>query len=779
MVLKKNSLYEAALEYHRGPNGPGKITITPTKAMVTQNDLALAYSPGVAAPCEEIAADPKTAFEYTARGNLVAVITNGTAVLGLGDIGPLAAKPVMEGKAVLFKKFAGIDAVDLEINEKDPDKLVEIIASLEPSFGGINLEDIKAPECFEIERRLKKKMKIPVFHDDQHGTAIIVGAAFINWLKYSGRKMKDVKLVTSGAGAAAMACVNLLVGLGLPKKNIVLSDREGVVYKGRNVGMDAEKIEFAVDTKHRTLKEIVKGADVFLGLSAPGVLDRAMVKSMADAPLIMALANPTPEIMPEEARAAKPNAVICTGRSDYPNQVNNALCFPFIFRGALDVGATTINEEMKLACVHAIAELTMAETSAEMSAVYGDIPLNFGPEYLIPKPFDSRLMLELPPAVARAAMKSGVATRPIKDFEAYQQSLEKHVFKSGQVMRPIYTRAAQDPKKIAFAEGEENRVLHAAQTIVDDGIGLPILIGREEVIAARIKKLGLRLKKGVDFELVNPESDTRYNDYWSTYHKLMGRKGVSPALAKQIVRTRNTVIAALMVHKNDADALICGTIGRYDRHFKYVTDVLGHAPGTNVYAAMNVMILSKGTFFLCDAFVNPNPTAHELCEMTLMAAEEVRRFGIEPKIALLSHSDFGSLDRPEAIKMREAVEMIRARAPHLEVEGEMTAAAALQEDVRAMMFPDSELKGQANLLIMPNIDAANITFHIMRAISDGITVGPLLLGSSRPAHILTPSVTSRGIVNAAAYASTSAQAMEKGDQAKGRGKVARIKKRRG
>jgi malate dehydrogenase (oxaloacetate-decarboxylating)(NADP+) len=778
MALKKDSLYQAALEYHRNPNGAGKIAITPTKALATQRDLALAYSPGVAAPCEEIAADPRTASEYTARGNLVAVITNGTAVLGLGDIGPLAAKPVMEGKAVLFKKFAGIDAIDIEIDERDTDKIVDIIASLEPTFGGINLEDIKAPECFEIEKRLKQRMKIPVFHDDQHGTAIIVGAAFTNWLKYSGNKIKNVKLVTSGAGAAAMACVNLLVALGLPKKNIIMTDRNGVVYKGRNEGMDPEKALFATDTKHRSLKEVIKGANVFLGLSGPGVLDKAMVKSMADAPLIMALANPTPEIMPEDARAAKPNAVICTGRSDYPNQVNNVLCFPFIFRGALDVGATTINEAMKLACVKALAALTMAEVSAEMTAVYGDSPLSFGPDYMIPKPFDSRLMLEMPIAVAKAAMESGVATRPIKDFDAYRETLEKHVFKSGQLMRPIYAKAALHQKRIAFAEGEETRVLHAAQTIIDDEIGRPILIGREEVITTRLKKLGLRMKKGVDYDLVNPEGDSRFNEYWTEYHSLTRRDGVTPALAKQIVRTRNTVIASLMVHKGDADAMICGTIGRYDRHLQSVTGVIGKAPGVKAYAAMNVMILNKGTFFICDAFVNPDPTAEEIAEMTIMAADEVRKFGIEPKVALLSHSDFGSINRPEAVKMRTATRLVKERAPTLEVEGEMTAAAALSEDVRQMMFPDSELKGQANLLIMPNIDAANVTFHIMRALGDGISVGPLLLGASKPAHILIPSVTSRGIVNAAAYACASAQALEESRPAAVKSKVTRLKKRR-
>ncbi len=775
MVLKKDKLYEAALEYHRGPNGAGKVSITPTKNLVSQYDLSLAYSPGVAAPCEEIAANPACASEYTARGNLVAVITNGTAVLGLGDIGPLAAKPVMEGKAVLFKKFAGIDAIDLEIDCKDTDKIVEIIAALEPSFGGINLEDIKSPECFEIERRLKARMKIPVFHDDQHGTAIIVGAAFTNWLKYANRDIKKVKLVTSGAGAAAMACVNLLVAIGLPKKNIILTDREGVVWRGRNVHMDAEKEQYAVDTPARTLKEVIGGADVFLGLSAPKVLTGDMVKLMADAPLIMALANPVPEIMPEEARAAKPNAVVCTGRSDYTNQVNNALCFPFLFRGALDVGATTINEEMKLACVKAIAELALEEPTAEVSALYGEDALQFGPEYLIPKPFDSRLILRLPPAVAQAAMDSGVATRPIADFEAYGESLLKYVFKSGQLMRPIYDRAAANPKRIAFAEGEDTRVLHAAQTAVDEGFAKPILIGREEVILRRIKKLGLRMKKGVHFELVNPESDARYNDYWATYHQLMERKGVTPAIAKQMVRTRNSVIAALMVYKEDADALICGTVGRFDRHFKYVTDILGHAPGTETYASLAVMIINKGTFFLCDPFVNHDPTPEQLCDMTLMAAEEVRRFGITPKVALLSHSDFGSAERAETIKMRKATQLIKECSPGLECEGEMTASAALDEEVRAMMFPNSELKGQANLLIMPNMDAANITFHMLKTLSDGIAVGPLLLGTTKPAHILIPSVTARGIVNATAYASATAQMRENEDPNKSRLKVTRLK----
>ncbi|MDD9901578.1 MAG: NADP-dependent malic enzyme [Alphaproteobacteria bacterium] len=777
--MKKDALYHDALDYHRTPGGPGKIEIVPTKALATQRDLSLAYSPGVAAPCVEIAENPDTARDYTARGNLVAVITDGTAVLGLGDIGPLAAKPVMEGKAVLFKKFADIDAVDIEIDEKDPDKIVDIIASLEPTFGGINLEDIKAPECFEIEKKLKERLNIPVFHDDQHGTAIIVGAAFTSWIKWSGRKMKDVTLVTSGAGASAIACVNLLVALGLPKKNIILTDRKGVIYKGRNEGMDPAKTSFAADTKARTLKDALKGADVFLGLSGPGVLDGATVKTMGKAPLLMTLANPTPEIMPEEARKAKPDAVICTGRSDYPNQVNNVLCFPFIFRGALDVGATTINEEMKVACVNALTELAMTEAPPEVAALYAGAELTFGPEYLIPKPFDPRLITELPPAVAKAAMDSGVAARPIKDFDAYYRKLEKNVFKSGQLMRPIYARAAQNLKRLAFAEGEEPRVLHAAQNIVDDGIAKPILIGREDVILNRIKKDGLRLKKGKDFELINVESDPRFNDYWQTYHRMMERKGVTPPMAKQLLRTRNTIIAALMVHKDDADAMICGTIGRYNKHFSHIADILGKSPDVSAFSTLTALILNSGTYFLSDAFVNKNPTAEEIRDMTLLAAEEVKRFGITPKVALLSHSDFGSQTTPEASKMALAAQMVKDAAPDLEVEGEMTAYAALNEDVRNSMFPHSELKGAANLLIMPNIDAANITFHMIKALSGGITVGPLLLGARKSAHVLIPSVTARGIVNAAAYACYRAQAIEEESAKKGKvktkGKVTRLK----
>ena len=757
MTESKDSLYEAALEYHKAPGGSGKISITPTKALATTRDLSLAYSPGVAAPCQEIAANPLKASDYTARGNLVAVITNGTAVLGLGDIGPLAAKPVMEGKAVLFKKFAGIDSIDIEIDEKNIDKIVDIIASLEPSFGGINLEDIKAPECFEIERRLKERMKIPVFHDDQHGTAIIVGAAVTNWLKLSGRKAEKVKLVCSGAGAAAIACLNILTGLGISKKNILVGDKVGLIYKGRNEGMDSQKEQYAQETSLRTMREAIKGADIFLGLSGPGALDREMVASMAKAPLILALANPTPEIMPEDARAAKPDAVIATGRSDYPNQVNNALCFPYIFRGALDVGATAINEEMKQACVKALASLTMAAASAEVAALYGDTPLKFGSEYLIPKPFDSRLILELAPAVARAAMDSGVATRPIADFKAYRQQLEKHIFKSGQLMRPVYTRAASDPKRIAFAEGEDPRVLHAVETIVDDHIARPILVGREEVILERIKKLGLRLEKGRHFDLVNSQSDPRFDDYWHTYHDLMARRGVSPATAKHVVRTSNTVISSLLVYKDHADGMICGTMGRYNRHFRYMTDVIGFAPGVKSFAALSVLIHPKGTLFITDAYVNANPSAEQIAETTIMAAAEVRRFGIEPKIALLAHSDFGMREDGEASKMKEATRLIKDHAPELEVDGEMTADAAFSEEFRRQMFPGSTLTGQANLLVMPNIESANILLTSMKFLGDAIAVGPILLGTAKPAYILTPAVTSRGIINATALASLSAQ----------------------
>lgn len=755
--MSKDRLYQSALEYHMHPNGPGKITINPTKALVTARDLSLAYSPGVAAPCEEIAANPDKARDYTVRGNLVAVVTNGTAVLGLGDIGPLAAKPVMEGKAVLFKKFAGLDSIDIEVDEKDVDKLVDIIASLEPSFGGINLEDIAAPECFEVEKRLRERMKIPVFHDDQHGTAIIVGAAFTNWLHLSGRDIKKVKLVASGAGASALACLNMLVSLGLPQENIFVTDRTGVVYKGRNEGMDVYKAAFAQETELRTLVEAIKGADVFLGLSGPNVMSKAMVKSMNDAPLIMALANPVPEIMPEDVRAVSPDAVIATGRSDYPNQVNNVLCFPFIFRGALDVGATTINEEMKHACVKALARLARAEVGAEVARVYNDETLEFGPEYIIPKPFDPRLVVELPMAVAQAAMDSGVATRPIEDFAAYRDRLRGYVFKSGQLMRPVYAKASHSPKRVVFAEGEEFRVLHAAQTIVDDGMAFPILIGRESVILERIRRAGLRLKPGKNFELINNEFDPRYDEYWQTYYQLRARSGITPAIAKTHVRTRDTLIGALMLHKDEADAMICGTIGRYNAHFENIIHTVGLRKGISNAAALNVLIMPTGTFFICDAYVNPDPTAEEISEMVMLAVEQIRHFGITPRVALLSHSNFGSHDYPSAQKMRHAARLIREQNPDFEVDGEMAADTALSERIRDLIFPDCGLTETANLLVMPNIDAANISFNMLKVLSDAVVIGPLLLGTKKPAHILTPSVTARGIVNATAVATVGAQ----------------------
>ncbi|MGZ9107673.1 MAG: NADP-dependent malic enzyme [Micavibrio sp.] len=752
----KDNLRDAALEYHRLPS-PGKISIVPTKAMATQRDLALAYSPGVAFACEEIEKDPLKALDYTSRGNLVAVISNGTAVLGLGDIGALASKPVMEGKAVLFKKFANIDSIDIEIDEKDPDKLIEIIASLEPSFGGINLEDIKAPECFKVERALRERMKIPVFHDDQHGTAIIVTAAIKNWLHLKGRKIEDIKLVANGAGAAAIACLNLLVTAGMPKKNIIVCDRKGVVYKGRKEQMDEEKEKFAVDTNLRTLTEALEGADIFLGLSAAGALKGEMVKNMAKAPLIMALANPTPEIMPEEAREAKPDAIICTGRSDYTNQVNNVLCFPFLFRGALDVGATAINEEMKRACVEAIAGLARREATAEVAAVYSDENLEFGPEYLIPKPFDPRLIVELPIAVAKSAMESGVATRPITDWDAYREKLQSYTYRTSMVMRPIFARAKLDPKRVVYCEGEEERVLRAVQMVLDDGIAKPILIGRKEVIETRVKRLGLRMKIGKDFELIDPEYDPRYREYWTDYHAIMERRGVNPALARTVLRTDFTVIGALMVRRGDADAAICGTIGRYKQHLKNVVDIIGLSPGVETAAAMNALILPRGTYFICDTQINPTPSVAQLSEVTLLAAHEVYRFGIKPKVALLSHSNFGSHDDESACRMRDALIEIRNRAPELEVDGEMHADDALSEIIRQTSMPNSTLRGAANIMIMPNVDAANIAFNMLRVLGEGISIGPILLGTAMPMHILTPSVTPRGILNMTAFACVDAQ----------------------
>ena len=749
-----DDLRESALEYHRLPT-PGKLTITPTKPLANQRDLALAYSPGVGYACEAIKADPGEAANLTARGNLVAVVTNGTAVLGLGAIGPLAAKPVMEGKGVLFKKFSGIDVFDIEIDERDPDRLVEIIASLEPTFGAINLEDIKAPECFEVEEKLKERMNIPVFHDDQHGTAITTAAAIRNGLRVVDKDIADVTLVCSGAGAAAMACLDLMVGLGMRREHITVLDSKGVIHTGRE-GLDRRKASYARETAARTLEEAIDDADIFLGVSGPGILKPAMVKKMAARPLILALANPDPEILPEEVQAVRADAVIATGRSDYPNQVNNVLCFPFIFRGALDVGATTINDEMKLACVEAIADLAMQESSDVVVAAYGGMPLQFGPDYLIPKPFDPRLITEIAPAVARAAMESGAATRPIEDFEAYKLRLSQFVFQSGLVMKPIFEQARAHPKRIVYAEGEQERVLRAVQSVVDEGLAEPILIGRRKVLEMRIDRLGLRLRPDEDFEICDPEDDPRYREYWTLYHSLMERKGITPDQARNIVRTRNTVIAALMVYRGEADAMLCGIDGRYHRQLNHVESVLGRRPGVRNLAAMSALIVNKGTYFLCDTYVNQDPTAQQIAEMTILAADEVRRFGIAPKVALLSHSSFGSSNSESAVKMREALKLIEARDPGLEVEGEMHGDAALSESIRNRIFPNANLQGRANLLIMPTLDASNIAFNLLKVMNEGVSVGPILLGTTRPAHILTPSVTTRGLINMTALAAVEA-----------------------
>ena len=745
---QRAALRKAALEYHEFPT-PGKISVTPTKPLSNQRDLALAYSPGVAAACEEIVEDVANSFRYTARGNLVGVVTNGTAVLGLGDIGPEASKPVMEGKAGLFKKFAGIDVFDIEINEKDPQKLVDIIASLEPTFGGINLEDIKAPECFFVERELRKRMKIPVFHDDQHGTAIVVGAGITNALKVVGKDIKKVKLVASGAGAAALACLDLLVDLGLPRENIWVTDLAGVVYEGRTELMDPDKAHFAQKTDLRTLAEVIDGADIFLGLSAAGVLKQDMVKKMADKPIIFALANPNPEILPELAKEVRPDVIMGTGRTDYPNQVNNVLCFPFIFRGALDVGATTITREMEVAAVHAVAELARQEQSDIVASAYGIQDLSFGPEYLIPKPFDPRLIVKIAPAVAQAAMDSGVAKRLIEDMDAYRQHLQQFVYHSGTLMKPIFSAARKVPmenKRIIFAEGEEERVLRAVQIVVDEKLASPILIGRPAVIAHRIERFGLRLREGVDFTVVNPEHDERFRDYWETYYKLMARKGVTPQYAKLEVRRRSTLIGAVMIHKGEADGMICGTVSTTAAHLRYIDQVIG---GTNcVYAAMNGLVLPGRQIFLTDTHVNVDPTAEQLAEITIMAAEELCRFGIKPKVALMSHSNFGSSEAPSAVKMRETLAILRERAPNLEVDGEMHGDAALDEKLRDSLVPDSTLKGEANLLVMPNIDAANIAYNLLKAAAgNNIAIGPILLGAKKPVHILTPSATVRRILN--------------------------------
>ena len=753
-MSEQDDFKQAALDYHR-LNPPGKIKVTATKPMLTQRDLALAYSPGVAHACEAIVADPREASALTARGNLVAVITNGTAVLGLGNIGPLAGKPVMEGKGVLFQKFAGIDVFDLEVAETDPDKLVDIIAALEPTFGGINLEDIKAPECFEVERKLRERMKIPVFHDDQHGTAIIVGAAMLNALHVLGKDIGSVKLATSGAGAAGIACLDMLVALGMKCENILVADKDGVLYKGRP-GLNPELERYARETEGRTLADIVRGADVFLGVSAGNVLSPAMVETMVERPVIFALANPTPEIDPALARQIRPNAIIATGRSDFPNQVNNALCFPYIFRGALDVGATTINEAMKRACVQAIAELARREASDLGSAYSGETP-RFGPDYLIPRPFDPRLLISLAPAVAEAAMASDVATRPLPDLAAYREQLSQFVYRTGLLMKPMFERARADLKRVVYAEGEEETVLRAVQTVVDERLAFPILIGRPGVIESRIKRLGLRLRPGLDFELTNPDEDPRFNDYWQLYHQLMARKGISPPAAKAIVRSRGTVIAALMVKRGEADAMLCGIVGRYNGKLKHVVEVLGLDPGVKSLSALSVVITPKGPFFFTDTHVQQEPSAEQIAESALQAAFRLRLFGITPKVALISHSNFGSVDSPSARKMAQALQIIMDRSPKLEADGEMHVDTALDPEIRERLMPHSRLDGSANLLVLPNLDAANTAYNLTRSMTDGIGIGPVLMGMAKPAHVLTPSATVRRVVNMTAIAAVEAQ----------------------
>jgi malate dehydrogenase (oxaloacetate-decarboxylating)(NADP+) len=754
------TLRQAALDYHEFPV-PGKLAVTPTKQLTNQNDLALAYSPGVAAACEEIAADPVNAFRYTARGNLVAVVTNGTAVLGLGAIGPLAAKPVMEGKAVLFKKFAGIDVFDIELDQRDPDKLIETIAALEPTFGGINLEDIKAPECFHIERALRARMKIPVFHDDQHGTAIIVGAAVINGLAVVGKALSQVKLVVSGAGAAALACVEMLVDLGLPVQNIWLTDLAGVVYRGRTELMDEEKARYAQETSARTLAEVIDGADIFLGLSAGGVLKPEMVAKMAPRPLILALANPNPEILPEQVKQVRDDAVIATGRSDYPNQVNNVLCFPFIFRGALDAGSTTITRSMEIAAVNALAELARQEHSDVVAQAYGIEELRFGPEYLIPKPFDPRLIVQIAPAVARAAMDAGVATRPIEDFDAYRQKLQQFVYHSGTLMKPVFGAARKldcSKSRVIYAEGEDERVLRAAQIAVDEKLARPLLVGRPAVIEKRIAQFGLRLKPGTHYDVVNTEDDPRYREYWQEYHALMARRGVTAQYAKLEMRRRTTLIAAMLLRKGEGDGMICGTISATGRHLEYIDAVIGKRAGVGTYAAMNALILPDRQVFLVDTHVNLDPSAEQLAEITTMAAAAIRRFGIEPKAALLSHSNFGSSDAPSALKMRAALALLRERAPDLEVDGEMHGDCALDEAMRRRILPSTTLSGAANLLVLPNLDSANIAYNLLKtAAGQNVAIGPILLGTARPVHILTPSTTVRRIVNMTALTVLEAQ----------------------
>jgi malate dehydrogenase (oxaloacetate-decarboxylating)(NADP+) len=756
---KRAELRRQALEYHEFPT-PGKVAIMATKQLTNQRDLALAYSPGVAAACEEIVADPVNAFRYTSRGNLVAVITNGTAVLGLGDIGPLAAKPVMEGKGVLFKKFAGIDVFDIEVNENNLDKLVDIIAALEPTFGGVNLEDIKAPDCFYVERKLRERLKIPVFHDDQHGTAIVVGAALLNGLKVLGKDIRKVKFVVSGAGAAALACLQLLVKLGLPRENVWVTDLAGVVYEGRAELMDPDKAQFAQPTAMRTLAEVIAGADVFLGLSAGGVLKPQMVAQMAPRPLIFALANPMPEIMPEEVKAVRDDAIMATGRTDYPNQVNNVLCFPYIFRGALDSGATTITLEMEIAAVHALADLAQAEASEVVAAAYAGATLSFGPEYLIPKPFDPRLMMRIAPAVAKAAADSGVALRPIEDFEAYRQKLQAFVYASGTTMKPIFTLAKRaQHKRVVYCEGEEERVLRAVQVVLDEGLARPTLVGRPDVIAQRCEKFSLRMVAGRDYDLVNTEHDHRYRDYWQTYHRMTERKGVTAQFAKIEMRRRLTLIGAMLLAKGEVDGMLCGTWGTTAMHLQYIDQVIGRREGVDTYACMNGVILPTRQVFLVDTHVNYDPTPEQLAEITVLAAEELKRFGVVPKAALLSHSNFGSSNQPSAVKMRDALALVRQRAPWLEIDGEMHGDAALDADYRRQLMPRGTLEGEANLLVLPNIDAANIAYNLLKtAAGSGIAIGPVLLGAAKPVHILTPSATVRRIVNLSALTVADANA---------------------
>ena len=752
-----DELSESALRYHRIPR-PGKIEVVPTKPLATQRDLSLAYSPGVAAACNEIVRDPATAAELTSRANLVAVVTNGTAVLGLGAIGPLAAKPVMEGKGVLFKKFANIDVFDLELAELDQERLVELVAALEPTFGGINLEDIKAPECFYVEQKLRERLSIPVFHDDQHGTAIIVGAAVQNGLSLVGKDIAKVKLVVSGAGAAALSCLGLLEKLGLPRENIWVTDIVGVVWKGRNELMDPWKERYARDTAARSLAEVIEGADVFLGLSAGGVLKKEMVARMADKPLILALANPNPEISPEDVNEVRQDAIVATGRSDYPNQVNNVLCFPYIFRGALDVGATTVNDDMKIACVTALASLARKEPSEVVARAFGEqVGGGFGPRQIIPKPFDPRLIVELAPAVAKAAMDSGVATRPIADFDAYRDQLSQFVFKSGLIMRPVFEQARRSPKRVIFSAGEDDRVLRAVQIVLDERVAQPILIGRPEVVRRRAERLGLRFRPGVDVELIDPNKDPRYDRYWSAYHELMERRGVSEPTARNLVRTSPTLIASLAVRLGDADAMIAGAYGRFRTHFNHVRDVIGLREGVHKFAGLSLLVMPTRSLFIADTYVNDDPDTDTLVEITLMAADAVLRFGLQPKVALLSHSSFGSSDHPSARKVAEAVRILHKRAPALEVDGEMHGDAALDLEVRQNVFPRSRLKDVANLVICPSLDSANIAFNLLKNAADGLHIGPMLLGTAMPAHVLTPSVTARGILNMTALATVEAQ----------------------